>query len=171
MVTGPAPFTGPTRLIEDRYIVGTQLRLRLVTVEGEAVRKLTQKVRPRPEDPFEVAITTMYLEPKEYTCLLGLRAAVLRKTRRECHVEGIRFVIDEFHGDLSGLTLSEVEVQQREGALPRPAWLGREVSDDERFTGGRLASASREEAAQLCDAQASEPLNSDAGNASPGQRR
>ena len=56
---------------------------------------------------------------------------------------------DEVAGGPSGARTSEVEVPQRDCDLPMPALLGREVSDDERFSGGRLAFATPEEAAQM----------------------
>lgn len=141
LVRGRPTAEGPARTIEDRYVHGTGLRLRRVTVGGEAVWKLTQKVRPRKDDPSAVALTNVYVDAEEYDVLSRLPAAVLSKTRRTCPVEGVPFVVDEFHGHLTGLWLAEVEVGTLGTALPTVAWLGREVSHDDRFSGGFLASA------------------------------
>ena len=148
-MAGSPPLDGSAWLIEDRYITGTYLRLRRVTALGESVYKLTQKVRPSPGDPFEVALTNMYLTPDEYERLLALPASVLTKTRHVAEVDGVRFAVDQFHGVLQGLALAEVEVERRDLPLVRPNWLGREVTDDDRYSGGRLAHASDEEAAAL----------------------
>ena len=145
----PPSTDGPTRLIEDRYITGTHLRLRRVTVVDELVYKLTQKVRPSPEDPFEVAITNMYLTPDEYELLLALPASALTKTRHIVPVAGVCFAVDQFHGHLRGLSLAEIEVERRDAPLPRPAWLGREVTGEDRYSGGWLARATGDEAAAL----------------------
>lgn len=108
---GP-PSLGAPWLIEDRYIEGTSLRLRLLTAERETVQKLTQKVRMDPVDPASVSITNIYLTPEEYDLLAALPAGPIRKTRHICRVEGVRFVIDLFQGDLKGLQLAEVEVAE-----------------------------------------------------------
>jgi CYTH domain-containing protein len=141
LVVGSPPREGPARLIEDRYLTGTSLRLRRVRVGGDTVHKLTQKVRVRGDDPFEVALTNTYLERAEYALLRELPAGVLRKTRYICDVEGVRFAVDEFHGALAGLLLAEVEVTSSDQLLPAPRWRGAEVSHDDRYSGGRLAQA------------------------------
>ena len=133
------PPGGQQRLIEDRYVDGTTLRLRRVTVDGEQVHKLTQKVRLGDNDPAEVATTNTYLTPQEYDRLLALPAAVLVKTRRLLPVGPVTFVVDEFHGRLAGLWLAEIEVVDLQAPLALPAWLGREVTHEEAFSGGSLA--------------------------------
>lgn len=65
LVTGEVPAGEAQRLIEDRYLDGTTLRLRRVTVETECVWKLTQKVRLDAQDPAIVSITNMYLTAAE----------------------------------------------------------------------------------------------------------
>lgn len=138
LASAPPPPAGPSRVIEDRYLDGTTLRLRRVTVGAERVHKLTQKVRPG-DDPAEVAITNIYLPAQEYARLLVLPAAVLVKTRHLYPVGPVTFVVDEFHGHLTGLWLAEIEVPDVHAPLALPAWLGREVTHDDRFSGGSLA--------------------------------
>ena len=132
------PQTAQPRLIEDRYLDGTTLRLRRITVGGEQVHKLTQKVRLG-AGPAEVATTNTYLTPAEYDRLLVLPAAVLVKTRHLLPVGQTSFVVDEFHGRLAGLWLAEIEVVDLQTPLTLPTWLGREVSHEEAFSGGSLA--------------------------------
>lgn len=138
---GP-PRDRSSRLIEDRYLTGTTLRLRRVSAGFEAVHKLTQKVRRQPEDPAEVALTNLYLSEAEYALLGELPAAVLTKTRSVCEFGGRAFVLDEYHGRLAGLQLAEVEVDELGASLALPTWIGSEVTHDERFSGGFLAAAS-----------------------------
>lgn len=137
------------RLIEDSYILGTTLRLRRVTVGTETTLKLTQKVRVHPDSPAEVALTNMYLTEPEYGLLAQLPARQVHKTRRACVAEGTRFAVDEFHGPLTGLVMAEVEVGSLDAALPRPDWLGAEVTHDDRFSGGSLAALNGPEAIAL----------------------
>lgn len=141
------------RHIEDRYLDGMRLRLRHVQVAGESVYKLTQKVRVQQAGPPDVAITNIYLSADEHARLSVLPGAVLRKTRWSCPAGGLRFAVDEFHDVLAGLRLAEVEVDDLSLDLELPGWVGREVTCDERFTGGALAGADTDLAHQLLDVQ------------------
>jgi adenylate cyclase len=66
--------------------------------------------------------------------LLGsLCDGVLEKVRHHVRVEGVLFEIDEFNGDNEGLVVAEVELPAVDASVPRPAWLGREVSSLTRY--------------------------------------
>jgi CYTH domain-containing protein len=132
------------RRIVDRYIRGTALRLRRQT-DGTtpAVFKLTQKLPARSRGAQQGFITSMYLTADEYRLLARLPAKKLVKTRHSVPPFGI----DVFEGRLKGLLLAEAEFESAAaaGALAIPGFLAREVSGDDRFTGGRLVHASRQE--------------------------
>lgn len=133
-----------SRRITDRYIAGTSLRLRRLTDEnGAAVYKLTQKIPERSGTSQQGWITTMYISESEYDILARLPASLLRKTRYSLPPFGI----DRFDGPLQGLILAEAEFdsEAEAAALSLPPFLFREVSNDERFTGGRLVCASAED--------------------------
>ncbi len=132
--------------IEDRYLRGTRLRLRTVHEAGRpTVHKLGQKVRPDERQPSTVEHTTLYLDAAEHAALLALPADLLVKTRT-LHPwrDGLAVAVDVFGGRLDGLVLAEVDLGES-AVLPAEGppvpWLA-EVTDDERFTGGRLASTS-----------------------------
>ena len=132
------------RRIADRYIEGTRLRLReLRNTDGHTEYKLTQKIPARGSGGQRGFITTMYLSEDEFRALAVLPAKTLFKTRFSL----APFGIDVFEGDLNGLVLAEAEFESEEAveslAIPSSRW--REVSDDERFTGGELVSVSRED--------------------------
>ena len=132
------------RRIVDRYIRGTALRLRLQTDQtGPAVFKLTQKIPERASGAQQGFITNMYLTEGEYGVLVRLPAKSLAKIRHSVPPFGI----DVFEGQLKGLAIAEAEFDSADaaGALTIPSFLADEVSDDERFTGGRLVEASRQE--------------------------
>jgi adenylate cyclase len=57
----------------------------------------------------------------------------LEKTRHFVRVDGTLFEIDEFSGANQGLVVAEVELEHADAAFPRPSWLGREVSHEERY--------------------------------------
>jgi CYTH domain-containing protein len=118
------------RRLTDRYIEGTTLRLREQDNEDGAVTyKLTQKVRGY--------ITTIYLTEGEFRIFAQLPSKLLRKTRYSVPPFGI----DVFEGELQGLILAEAEFDSADEAeaLVVPAWVVREVTGEERFTGGSLA--------------------------------
>jgi CYTH domain-containing protein len=131
-----------TRRIADRYIDGTTLRLREQSDDsGPTVFKLTQKVPVRVSGAEQGFITTMYLTQEEFGVLAHLSAQTLNKTRYSVPPFGI----DVFEGTLEGLLLAEAEFDSSSAAaaLTLPSFILREVTEDERFTGGQLVRASR----------------------------
>ena len=130
-----------TRRISDRYILGTRLRLRRLEGIGETVFKLTQKIPSDSDGAQQGLITSLYLSEDEFKLLAELPANVLTKTR--CSVPP--FGIDVFEGELQGLILAEAEFESENEAiaLPPPPFAFHEVTEDRRFTGGQLVTASR----------------------------
>ena len=139
LATLPAGVPTRTVAIEDRYFVGTTLRLRRVECIDPAgdptLFKLTQKV-PAP-DGGPGLLTNTYLSKAEHAMLATLPAAVLTKTRHSYPPLGV----DVFTGALAGLLLAEAEFDTEEEcrAYPPPEFAVAEVTYDQRFTGGRLA--------------------------------
>jgi CYTH domain-containing protein len=134
------------RRISDRYIEGTTLRLRQQSEgEDQIVFKLTQKLSGRRALGPQGLITTIYLTKDEYQVLASLPAKTLTKTRHSVPPFGI----DVFEGVLTGLVLAEAEFNSEAEAstLTAPSFAIKEVSDDSRFTGGRLVTVSSDELA------------------------
>ena len=132
------------RQIADRYIDGTNLRLRKMTEENAPTAyKLTQKIPARDTGGQQSLIVTMYLSEAEFHVFEQLPAHTLSKTRHSVPPFGI----DVFHGELEGLLLAEAEFDSAAAAdaLILPAFIFKEVSDDDRFTGGHLVRASRQD--------------------------
>lgn len=127
-------------LIEDRYILGTRLRLRRMTdsATGRAALKLTKKYGA--DDPLARAIVTSYLDDAEYAVLAALPALPLTKRRYDLAAGAIVYSLDCFTGALAGLELAEIEWPDDAGlrGLPPPPGAIREVSDDRRYQGGSL---------------------------------
>lgn len=121
-------------------MTGTRLRLRCVTDEHGAVRKLGHKVRTPDARVSTVWHTSLYLDAAEYEVLTRLTARTLTKRRWSLATGGCA---DEFLGPLHGLVLLEGE---RPFDAPPPAV---EVTDDVRFTGGALAALDAAAAASL----------------------
>lgn len=139
----------PGRHIEDRYLTGTRLRLRTVTVGEDSVFKLGQKVRARTEYPADVMLTNLYLDASEFERLSVLPATQIAKTRRFCRDDGVRFAADQFHDKLAGLVSAEVEVDDLAEPLPFADWLGVDVTPDDRYADGSLAALTGRQIVQL----------------------
>lgn len=134
-------------LIEDRYLVGTRIRLRRITElvgddqPGDVSYKLTQKIPAVDRRPG--LITTFYVSAAEYEAVSGVPGHTLRKVRSSIPPLGV----DEFQGPLAGLVLAEAEFESDEesAAFHPPIETVAEVTADERFTGGRLVQAEGED--------------------------
>ncbi len=137
----PSLASLPSTLIEDRYIIGTRLRLRRMSAsESDAVSlKLTKKYEA--DDPLARPIVTSYLSPEEYDVFAALPAMTLTKRRFKLADAGLEFSVDQFSGALAGLELAEIECADDAvlRALRTPDWAVREVSHDPRYQGGSLA--------------------------------
>jgi len=132
------------RHITDRYVDGTRLRLREQSDEGSStVFKLTQKVPMRASGAQQGLITNMYVTKEEFGVLSQLSAQILSKVRYSVPPFGI----DVFEGTLEGLVLAEAEFDSpaAAAALTLPPFITREVTEDDRFTGGQLVHASRQD--------------------------
>lgn len=139
----PAEGVMRTRMITDRYILGTRLRLRRVCDldTGVCELKFTQKVPADEPGHVQGLITNTYLSQAEYDLLATLPAAVLCKTRLSVPQLGI----DLFEPPLHGLVLAEAEfaTDAEARAFRPPIEPVAEVTADVRFTGGSLVRASR----------------------------
>ena len=137
--------------IRDRYVLGTRLRLRVVEVPGEPkVWKLGQKVRIDPASPLRVAHTTIYLDENEVAVLAALPATELTKSRRTLVLEGHTWAVDEFRGLLTGLVLAEIDLGEDRSMPARlPFATRREVTGDDRYSGGALAETAAHGVAEL----------------------
>ena len=151
----PARITdGPGWRITDRYIRGTHLRLRRMEPFHEAgtIFKLGQKQTVSPSDFVRTTITNIYLSADEYAVLAALDADEIHKRRYSVAASGCALSVDTFDGHLSGLVIAEVSFDtdaELVEAVELPAWVGREVSDEIRLTGGALATLTATEADEL----------------------
>ena len=135
--------------IEDRYLRGTTLRLRRMRGPSGGIFKLTQKVRPRADDPSVVAITNIYLTAAEHETLSVIPADVLTKRRHRWWVGEDDVAVDELLGRWSGLVVAELEHEAAAEAPTLPDAI--DVTGDDRFSGGALAAMPREEVGAVLD--------------------
>lgn len=64
---------------------------------------------------------------------------VLEKTRYEVRHSGFVWEVDVYDGAYEGLVIAEVELSDESDAPALPAWLGREVTGDHRYSNQWLA--------------------------------
>lgn len=84
---------------------------------------------------FEIAIPFANAE-----AMLALRTGRIIDKRRHIVPAGLlRWEIDVFAGDLSGLVLAEIELPTETTEFERPDWLGAEVTGDPRYGNSWLA--------------------------------
>jgi CYTH domain-containing protein len=63
---------------------------------------------------------------------------LIEKTRYRIDTGRHVWEVDEFHGDNEGLVVAEIELAAADEVFDRPAWIGREVSDDPRYFNANL---------------------------------
>ena len=84
---------------------------------------------------FEYAIP-----PAEAEQLLALcDGPVVQKIRHTLPYKGFTWEVDEFLEENAGLVVAEIELLAEDQPFERPAWLGREVTDDPRYFNANLA--------------------------------
>ena len=72
--------------------------------------------------------------------LLALRqGAIIEKVRHNVPWHGQRWEIDVFEGNNAGLVIAEIELGHELDTFELPAWLGAEVTHEERFYNSSLA--------------------------------
>jgi adenylate cyclase len=74
--------------------------------------------------------------------LLAMAAPqVLQKYRHLVPFSGLTWEVDEFVGRHEGLVMAEVELTSEDQHVQMPDWIGREVTDDERYYNASLSRA------------------------------
>ncbi len=63
---------------------------------------------------------------------------IIDKTRYLVQVGKFTFEVDEFYGENEGLVVAEVELSSEEELFDKPAWLGKEVTGDNRYYNSKL---------------------------------
>lgn len=63
---------------------------------------------------------------------------IIEKTRYVVREHGLKWEIDEFGGENAGLVVAEVELENSEQHIDKPAWLAGEVTSDPRYFNANL---------------------------------
>jgi adenylate cyclase len=123
--------------IKQGYLNRDKARTVRVRVRGDqaflTVKGLTQGAS-RAEFEYEIPLA----DAEELLKLSD--GPLIEKTRYVVIHDGSKWEVDEFHGDNSDLVVAEIELQSKDEQFSRPPWLGREVTDDDRYYNSSLAS-------------------------------
>lgn len=131
-----AEVTQSTRIVQG-YLTDTGPAVVRVRVRGERAFltiKGTSSGISRSEFEYEIPVD-------DALDMLGELSSgpVIDKVRHLVPVGSHVWEVDVFAGDNAPLVMAEVELTSPEEAFDRPEWLGREVSDDQRFYNVNLA--------------------------------
>lgn len=111
------------------YLGGTGVSVRIRIAGDRALINIKQNRLGMAREEFEYPVPMD--DGLRLTALAG--GGRVEKTRHYLHVGGMLWEIDEFEGDNQGLVVAEIELQSADQAFERPDWLGREVTDEERY--------------------------------------
>jgi len=71
--------------------------------------------------------------------LLICEEGLIDKTRYEIKIGQHIYEVDIFTGDNDGLVIAEIELKSEDESFEKPSWLGKEVTDDERYYNAYLS--------------------------------
>jgi adenylate cyclase len=71
--------------------------------------------------------------------LLLCEKGVIDKTRYEVKIGNHIFEVDEFYGENEGLIVAEIELQSETETFEKPFWLGKEVTNDNKYYNSYLS--------------------------------
>lgn len=140
LVTGSgwAAHAGRPVAIRQAYLAQTGRVSVRVRIKGTDAAFLTVKSAEPGISRLEVEAAIPVHEAEE---LLELRqGSVIEKKRYQVPFGGLVWEVDVFEGENAGLVIAEVELPDPGFAVELPPWIGREVTDDERYYNARLAS-------------------------------
>ena len=109
------------------------MRIRIAGSEAFLNMKSRELGRTRLE--FDYPIPLADAEALLQLCTGGL----IDKTRHYLHHGGFLWEIDEFLGDNAGLVVAEIELPSADAEFARPAWVGDEVTELQRYYNLALA--------------------------------
>jgi len=77
--------------------------------------------------------------PEAQTLLSLRQGASVEKVRHHVPWHGLTWEIDVFEGENTGLVIAEIELAHEQQQFEMPAWIGAEITGQERYYNSRLA--------------------------------
>ena len=117
------------------YLLTTETTIRVRVVSDLAWLTIKGKTvgATRAEFEYEIPVDeAMYM--LENLC----EKPLIEKERYFVEDEGFLWEVDVFHGENEGLVVAELEIENENIEIKRPAWLGEEVTSDFRYSNANL---------------------------------
>ncbi len=111
------------------YLGGNGVSVRIRIAGDRALINIKQNRLGMAREEFEYPVPME--DGLRLTALAG--GGRIEKTRHYLRHGGMLWEIDEFEGDNQGLVVAEIELDAPDQSFERPAWLGEEVTDEERY--------------------------------------
>ena len=129
--------TTSTTRFQQAYIVTMADRSLRVRLMDNSRAKLTLKIGKNAlmRDEFEYDITV----EDALDMIANAVGVVIEKTRYTVDHRGFVWEVDVYQGAYEGLIVAEVEMRNESDRPELPAWIGREVTGDRRYSNQRLA--------------------------------
>lgn len=122
-------------LLRQGYLVADPARAVRVRIEGEqAMLTIKSGTHGMVRGEWEYAISLQDANDMLTLC----EQPLIEKYRYRIHVGGHLWELDVFIGANLGLVVAEIELTNEAEAFDRPAWLGAEVTDDDRYLNAKL---------------------------------
>ena len=100
-----------------------------ITIKGKGNHSGTTRLE------WEREISLLDAEMLLFICEKG----TIDKIRHEIKVGNHIYEVDIFSGENEGLIMAEIELQSEDELFEKPAWLGQEVTNDERYYNAYLS--------------------------------
>jgi len=126
-----------SRLLRQGYLANTARASVRVRVQAEHAWLSVKAMRAgMSREEYEYAIAVGEAREMLDTLCEGV---AIEKWRHIVEHAGSRWEIDEFLAENAGLVIAELELPSEDARFEHPAWLGQEVTHEERFYNVRLA--------------------------------
>lgn len=122
-------------VIKQAYIQNEKESTVRIRIKGEKAYltiKIGKETLSRDEFEYQIPLEDVQAIME----LMNLK--VLSKTRYELMFGNHLWEVDVFEGKLKGLILAEIELISENEFFDKPAWLGKEVTDDPRYLNAKL---------------------------------
>jgi len=127
----------PMRLITDKYLENSRLRLRKIESNGEFVYKFCKKYGKISE--IAEPITNLYLSQEEYQLLADLPGRELTRQRYTYHYQEVKFSINVVIGQQAPVIVeAEFESEADACQCEPPPFCTEEISSDPQYEAIRL---------------------------------
>jgi len=112
---------------------GPKVRVRIAGKRGFLTLKGKSIGRMRDEYEYEIPLIDAQ-EMLEEFCM----KPAIKKVRYLKKFKGFTWEIDVFQGQNSGLVVAEIELDDENSKFTRPKWLGKEITNDKRYSNSKL---------------------------------